>query len=499
MVAREYCESQVFERLCHMACLVAKSIGLHRLLSNSKGAMTQEDTERTELFWTLYVMDKERVFMTGQPCDFYIFDTDVQLLECDVECTPQHYTIAHNHLMSLWEEIYISLYSSGAMRKGPLHRFSKVTKLSSLFRNWVLKYRVLFTAPLAVEDFAKYCLQVELKYCFNVGQILIHRRGREETSNQQRMNSGYAALNIIKDIHGTSSILFKVAVLGRSVSSYPCAYSSDLGRIFRCYPSVAFLDLYDRILEAPESTTKADVELLTTMAEALDPLKDPNFPQAYYSRLHIAMLWCIKVARAVTNSIAPLSTAATPEPSTERRESLAPESSQPQKPPPLSNPSSPMFLKKAHSPSQDESTHPRKKRAPQRSVVSSKLRPRGTSRPQTITAGTNIPDSGPHILGVQPFVPLGEDDRVDAVPAPLFMSPAGDEHQDWSSSFNHGNGVASVNVPDLSGAAGVYHETGTFDDFLLNSGSVMEPWQMDLTNEMMFNGVEAKRLDGWGN
>ena len=497
MVAREYGESQAFERLCHMACLVAKSIGLHRLPSNSKGAMTQEDTERTELFWTLYVMDKERVFMTGQPCDFYIFDTDVQLLECDVECTPQHYTMAHNHLVSLWEYIYISLYSSGAMRKGSLHRFSKVTKLSNLFRNWEWKYRILFTAPLAVEDFAKYCLQVELKYCFNVGQILIHRCGRDETSNQQRTHSGYAALNIIKDIHGTSSSLGKVALLGRSVSFYPCVNSSDLGRIFRCYPSVAFLDLYERILEAPESTSKADVELLATVAEALDPLKDPNFPQAYYLRLHIAMSWCIKVARAVTNSMAQSSTAATPEPSTERRESMAPESSQPQKPPPLSNPSSPMFLKKAHSPPQDESNHPRKKRAPQRSVVSSKVS-RDISRPQAITAGTNIPDSSPNVLTVQSCVPLGEENRVDAVPTPLFMLPAGGEHQDWSPSFNHGNGAASVNVPDMSGAAAPYCEMGTFDDFLLNSGSVMEPWQMNLTNEMMFNGVQATRFDGWG-
>ena len=50
MVAREYCESQVFERLCHMACLVAKSIRLQRIPINSKGVMTEEDTERTEVF-----------------------------------------------------------------------------------------------------------------------------------------------------------------------------------------------------------------------------------------------------------------------------------------------------------------------------------------------------------------------------------------------------------------------------------------------------------------
>ena len=266
-------------------------------------------------------------------------------------------------------------------------------------------------------------------------------------------------------------------------------YSSNLGRIFRCYPSVAFLDLHDRILEAPENTSKADVELLSAVAEALDPLKDPNFPQAYDSRLHIAMLWCIKVARAVTNSMAQSSTAATPEPSTERCESVALESSQPQKPPPLSDPSFPMFLKKAHSPSQDESTRPRKRRAPQQTGISSRGRPRGTSRPQNITPGTNIPDTGPNILGIQPCAPLGEDDRVDAVSVPLLMSPAGGEHQDWSPSFNHVNGAASVNVPDLSGAAGAYYQTGTFDDFLLNSGCVMEPWQMDLTNEMMLNGV----------
>ena len=501
MIAREYCESEVFERLCHLACLVAKSIGLHRLPSNSKGAMTQEDIERTELFWTLYVLDKERVFLTGQPCDFYIFDTNVPLLECDVECTPQHYTMAHNHLMSLWEEIYISLYSSGAMRKGPLHRFSKVTKLSNLFRKWECKYKVLFTAPLGVEDLTKYCLQVELKYCFDVGQILIHRCGRDETSKQQRVDSVYSALNIIRDIHETSSSLGKVALSGRSVTFHPCVYSSHLGRIFRCYPSVAFLDLHDRILEAPESTSKADVELLTTIAEALDPLKDPNFPQAYDSRLHIAMLWCIKVARAVTKSMAQSSIAATPESSAERCESVVPESSQSQKPPLLSNPSSPVFLEIAHSPSQDESTRPRKKRAPQRSVFLSKVRPRGTSRSQTISAGTNIPDRGPNILSlsVQPCAPLGEEDPVDAVSAPPLMSPEGGQYQDWSPSFSQENGAASVNVPDLSGAAGAYYQTGIFDDFLLNSGSVMDPWQIDLTDEMMLDGVQAKRFDGWPN
>ena len=70
----------------------------------------------------------------------------MQLLKYDVECTPQHYALAHSHLLSLWEEIYISLYSYGAMRKGSLHRSRNVTKLSNLFRNLGCKYKILFCA-----------------------------------------------------------------------------------------------------------------------------------------------------------------------------------------------------------------------------------------------------------------------------------------------------------------------------------------------------------------
>ena len=220
MVAREYCESQVFERLCHMACLVAKSMGLHRLPSDMKGGMTEGDPERTELFWALYVMDKERAFMTGQPCDLYFFDTDMQLLECDPDCTLQHYTVAHNHLMSLWEEIYISLYSSGARRKGLSNRFNQVTRLTGLFRNWGYKYKDLLNAALTTDTSTKDCFQLELKYCFHVGHILIHRCGREEASKQQRISSTYSALGIITNVHRANSSLGNVALLGRSVPFY---------------------------------------------------------------------------------------------------------------------------------------------------------------------------------------------------------------------------------------------------------------------------------------
>ena len=441
-------------------------------------------------------MDKERVFMTGQPCDLYFFDTDIQLLECDIECTPQHFTVAHNHLMSLWEEIYISLYSSGARRKGSSYRFNQVTKLSELFRNWVRKYKVLLKTPLTVEASTKDCFRLELKYCFHVGQILIHRCGREETSKQQRINSIYSALNIIKEIHESSSSISNVALLGRSVSSYRYVYFADLARIFRCYPSVAFLELHTKILEDPNKRSKADVELLTRIAEALNPLVNPDFPQAYYSRLHIGMLWCIKVVSAVVNAMDQSPARATSVLPAGRCEPMAAESTRPQKPPSLSNSSIPASSssKTTHTLCQDESTRPRKRPAIPQSGVSSQPPSRALSHGQRATAGSSAPNNGRNISGIRAFASLGgEEDSVDSVSA----SRLSGDYQDWSPSpFNHdiGGAPACVTLPNPSGLGGAYFEAGSLDDYLL------EPWEVDPTDENVLDGgVQAKEFDGWVN
>lgn len=476
MVAREYCENQVFERLCHMTCLVAKSMGLHQLPRNSKGAMTETDAERTELFWALYGMDKERVFMTGQPCDFYFFDTDMQLLECEPEGTLQHYALAQTHMMSLWEEIYISLYSSGARRKGSEHRLKQVTKLTGLFRNWVHKYKVLLTAPLVGDASTRECFQLELKYCFHVGQILFNRCGREEVNRQQRMNSAYSALNIIKDIHEGSANLGNVALLGR---------------LFRSYPSVAFLDLHTKILEAPDNKLKADVELLITTAEALHPLVDSNFPQAYYSRLHIGMMWCIKIANTVKVFTEQSSTTSTPEPSAGPPKTTAPRAVRSQKTPYRSNNSSSASSssKVTHTSSQDESPRPRKKPSPPRSTRPQDVPTQAPPRAQKSTASARINDNGQNIYGPQASALLGEEEPADPLSALAIVPPGGD-FQDWRfPTLNSDIGSAFMNMPNVSGPGEVYYEAGTFDDFMPKGGSVTEPWDMDFTNEIMLDGI----------
>ncbi len=221
MVAREYWESHVFERVCHLACHVAKSMGLLRRPANEAGSTPERNETRTQLFWVLYVMDKERTFMTGVPCDLYFFDSDIQLHEEETGVSIQNYAVAHYHIMSLWEDIYVALYSSRAARTEASQRAQQVSRLNDIFRSWGFKYKALLRTDTDPGESAKDCFQLELKYCFHLGQILIHQCGREETNTEQRLNSMYFALNLIQEVYRKRFSLPHFALLGRSVFFLP--------------------------------------------------------------------------------------------------------------------------------------------------------------------------------------------------------------------------------------------------------------------------------------
>lgn len=217
MVAREYCEAQVFERICQMACYVVKFMGLQQSHGLSSGTPDM-DAERRNIFWAVYAMDKQRAFMTGQPCDIYLFDSDIQLRLPETGSEGQLVTFAYIHMMSLWEDIYMSLYSSRAARKGAQHRHSQVLRLSNRFQSWETQHNESLRKPVAEKVSAITNLQLELRYCFHVGNILIHRYHSQDSSKQQRLNSARAALTIIHELRAASPTVSGVATLGRPVT-----------------------------------------------------------------------------------------------------------------------------------------------------------------------------------------------------------------------------------------------------------------------------------------
>ena len=164
MVAREYWEIHVFEQLSHMACHVAKSMGLQSMPTDHEDVTAASNELRNLVFRTLYIVDKERAFMTGVPCDLYCFDSDIQFQELDeIDVTVESYASAHIHIMSLWEDTYVSLYSSRALKSDNRQRSQQVLRLHDAFRHWGFKYKAFLGAELEPEEHVKECCQMELK------------------------------------------------------------------------------------------------------------------------------------------------------------------------------------------------------------------------------------------------------------------------------------------------------------------------------------------------
>lgn len=197
-----------------MSCHIVRFMGLQQY-HGLKTDLSSLQAERRNLFWMLYAMDKQRVYLTGQPCDLYLFDSDMQQLKCDGPTPIQKFFLAHVHMMSLWEEVYISLYSLRASRKGASYRQEQVMRLSSLLRNWGFQHKQALGNPTQIENSLEASLRRELRYCFHVGQILIHRCHEQESSRQQRVGNARAALHIIKSLYEDNHSISGVAVLGR--------------------------------------------------------------------------------------------------------------------------------------------------------------------------------------------------------------------------------------------------------------------------------------------
>ena len=66
---------------------------------------------------------------------------------------------------------------------------------------------------------------------------------------------------------------------------------------------VAFHDIHDLFITAPDMSLISDVALLVDTAEILSTLKHPAFPQVYYTRLHLGMIWSIENVHAIKNAL----------------------------------------------------------------------------------------------------------------------------------------------------------------------------------------------------
>ncbi|KAJ5560131.1 hypothetical protein N7513_002530 [Penicillium frequentans] len=281
LVTREFFINAVFEKVCSAACKIARSIGLHRCVGTVNDSALQA---RQRLFWILYAMDKTRVFLSGHSPDLYLFDSEFQPLP-STPLMPVEMQLKSTaaHMMAVWEEIYIGLYSARAVFLGAEHRREQLHRLNRLCDE-----RLPSHPSLVSRDPGLRLMQLEIKYCYHVSKILIHRCHRTAEEWQITREHAVSALKIITD------------VFEEPVTPGSCMV---LGRMFQNYPLVAFHDLCARFLTGEGAVDLAGiVPQLISVRRQLSSLENKDIPNAYVTKLHLGVAWCTELMSMITDS-----------------------------------------------------------------------------------------------------------------------------------------------------------------------------------------------------
>jgi hypothetical protein len=281
----------VFEKVCHTTCHLGRIIGLHRSRTSQRDSQGPNPGDRERLFKILYAIDKHRVFLTGHSCDLYLFDSDIQLDDgARKGSTSTRLNSAFDHIMRIWEELYLTLYSTRASVAGAQFRVHHVSALTTLIESWTQQHGELMELASSGSEPDLDARRLELKYCYHITQVLALRCDPRVHAQRQMLDHSRACLRLITDIG-------KMPVTTLSLSS--------LARILQNYPIVPFTELLRFYLHhlsrggSLDEVAGDDVELLRYTHHSVQAMQHPDLPTTYLGRLQVGMSWSLQVLEAI--------------------------------------------------------------------------------------------------------------------------------------------------------------------------------------------------------
>lgn len=75
-----------FEKVCQLPSQVVRSMGLIPARRPAPASWEKMD-QLEKLFWAMYMLNKQRSFFNGHPCDLCLFHSDLQLASCRDDAT----------------------------------------------------------------------------------------------------------------------------------------------------------------------------------------------------------------------------------------------------------------------------------------------------------------------------------------------------------------------------------------------------------------------------
>jgi hypothetical protein len=265
-------------------------MGLHQT-TLSLSTSWEDLSESERLFWIAYAMDKQNVFLLGQAGELYLFDCRFPLhpVDCEHPSPRQHFG-ALTHLMAIWEDIYLKLYSPRSTTYSTDSRASQAQTLRRDLARWEAAHTLLLSPDRNLVDRGHtpnlnlnlHSSTTELTYALRVTELLIFRCDPSLPMCSRYRAPSFAALTTI------------TSYAPNTPASHTHASMATLSRIFRNYPMVPFHDLFISLLTS--SKTKQifteTAETLRATRRVLSLLQNHHWLESYYIKLYNGFSWC---------------------------------------------------------------------------------------------------------------------------------------------------------------------------------------------------------------
>ncbi|KAI0449731.1 hypothetical protein F5B21DRAFT_493383 [Xylaria acuta] len=294
LVGKEFYGNTVFEKACQTACHLARITGLHRSRNSRTDAQDTERADQDRLFRVLYSMDKFRTFLTGNPCDLYLFDLETQFdKRAGDESRGTRLDHAFDHMMRVWEEIYLNLYSTRASSAGVKIRAQRVSNMSGLVACWAQQYGELMESADLGFDSELEPRHLELKYCYHITQVMILRCDRRNHFQEEVVDHARACLRVIAGIVNMPVTMMSLASLVRMLQNYPAASFTELLRFH--------LHNLSKV-RSPDEMASEDVKLFRYISRSIEAMRHPDSPQTHLSQLGVGINWLLQVLETVAEN-----------------------------------------------------------------------------------------------------------------------------------------------------------------------------------------------------
>ncbi|OJJ67550.1 hypothetical protein ASPBRDRAFT_47611 [Aspergillus brasiliensis CBS 101740] len=277
LVALRYFSFTMFETVFAQACQLARTIGLHQTPPG-----TAQESERRQLYWSLFIIDKHASLAAGKPCLLPSYACAIPIPSSKCGSLNDDQFTARIMLATILEEMHRRLHSARSIRRGREQISRRASQLARRLEDWAVQHEHALH-PTGTPEASQVLAAAELQYSLNICRILLQRRINSPDSRSLRYNHARAGLQLLQELCSSDH-------LGGRRVGYAMFASVTLN-----YSVIPFLEVYMQVLQDHPRADASDVALLTFFAARADILAAQTTATSFTARMREVSARCCQV------------------------------------------------------------------------------------------------------------------------------------------------------------------------------------------------------------